>query len=201
MKFENYMTLEFPSRSSNEAFARSAVACFAAQLDPTLEELGDNGKLLQSLGVRLVLGEDYLQDLNEEIIFRTPGMKYHLPQLEAARKMTRETGRKYMVYYSERLHVESAVYAGQLIEEGAIGTPIHVDGFGPHRVGDPKSRPDWFFEKEKYGGILCDIGSHQIEQFLYYCHVKDANVQYSEVGNYGHPDYPELEDFGDAMLV
>ena len=41
MKFENYMTLEFPSKSSNEAFARSAVACFAAQLDPTMEELGD----------------------------------------------------------------------------------------------------------------------------------------------------------------
>ena len=41
MKFENYMTLEFPSKSTNEAFARSAVACFAAQLDPTLEELGD----------------------------------------------------------------------------------------------------------------------------------------------------------------
>ena len=41
MKFENYMTLEFPSKSSNEAFARSAVACFAAQLDPTVEELGD----------------------------------------------------------------------------------------------------------------------------------------------------------------
>lgn len=41
MKFENYMILDFPSRSSNEAFARSAVACFAAQMDPTLEELGD----------------------------------------------------------------------------------------------------------------------------------------------------------------
>ena len=41
MKFENYMTLEFPSRSTNEAFARSAVSCFAAQMDPTLEELGD----------------------------------------------------------------------------------------------------------------------------------------------------------------
>jgi len=41
MKFDNYMILEFPSKSSNEAFARSAVACFAAQLDPTLEELGD----------------------------------------------------------------------------------------------------------------------------------------------------------------
>ena len=41
MKFENYMTLEFPSKSANEAFARSAVACFASQMDPTLEELGD----------------------------------------------------------------------------------------------------------------------------------------------------------------
>ena len=41
MKFDNYMILEFPSRSANEAFARSAVACFAAQMDPTLEELGD----------------------------------------------------------------------------------------------------------------------------------------------------------------
>lgn len=41
MKFENYMTLEFPSRSANESFARSAVACFAAQMDPTMEELGD----------------------------------------------------------------------------------------------------------------------------------------------------------------
>ena len=41
MKFQNYMILEFPSRSANEAFARSAVACFAAQMDPTLEELGD----------------------------------------------------------------------------------------------------------------------------------------------------------------
>ena len=86
-----------------------------------------------------------------------------------------------MVYYSERIHVESAVFAGQLIQDGAIGTPIHIDGFGPHRVGDPKGRPQWFFEKEKYGGILCDIGSHQIEQFLYYCGIKDAKVQYSRV--------------------
>lgn len=97
--------------------------------------------------------------------------------------------------------MEAAVFAGDLIKQGAIGTPIHVDGFGPHRVGDPASRPDWFFEKEKYGGILCDIGSHQIEQFLYYCDVKDATIQYSQVGNYNHPDHPELEDFGDAILL
>ncbi len=63
-----------------------------------------------------------------------------------------------MVYYSERLHVESAVFAGQLIEQGAIGKVIQVQGFGPHRLNAP-SRPDWFFIKEKYGGILCDIGA------------------------------------------
>lgn len=146
-----------------------------------------------ALGLRVMAaGKDYFTD-------KAPLTT--LEQLAAARDMVKKTGRKYMVYYSERIHVESAVFAGQLIQEGAIGTSIHVDGFGPHRVGDPKSRPEWFFQKEKYGGILCDIGSHQIEQFLFYCGAKDAQVRYSQVGHYGHPDYPELEDFGDAILV
>lgn len=145
------------------------------------------------LGLRVMAaGKDYFTD-------KAPLTT--LEQLAAAKDMVKRTGRKYMVYYSERIHVEAAVFAGQLIADGAIGTPIHIDGFGPHRIGDPKGRPAWFFEREKYGGILCDIGSHQIEQFLYYCNVKDAEVKYSEVGNYGHPDYPELEDFGDAVLV
>ena len=146
-----------------------------------------------ALGLRVMAaGKDYFTD-------KAPLTT--LEQLAQAKEMAVKTGRKYMVYYSERIHSEAAVFAGTLIEQGAIGRPIHVDGFGPHRVGDPKSRPDWFFEKEKYGGILCDIGSHQIEQFLYYCGVKDAQIKYSQVGNYGHPDYPGLEDFGDAVLV
>ena len=123
-----------------------------------------------------------------------------LEQLDAAKAKVRETGRKYMVYYSERLHVESAVFAGQLIEQGAIGKVIQVLGLGPHRLG-AAGRPDWFFVKEKYGGILCDIGSHQIEQFLYYSGAKDATVVSSQIANYSHPQYPELDDFGDAMLV
>lgn len=124
-----------------------------------------------------------------------------LEQLNQAKEMVNKTRRKYMVYYSERIHVEAAVFAGQLISEGAIGEVIHMDGFGPHRLGEASNRPDWFFQKEKYGGILCDIGSHQIEQFLFYCNVTDAEVQYSEVGNYANREYPELEDFGDAVLV
>ena len=80
-----------------------------------------------------------------------------------------------MVYYSERLHVECAVYAGELIREGAIGRVVQVVGLGPHRLS-ASSRAAWFFEKAKYGGILCDIGSHQIEQFLFYSGAQDATV-------------------------
>jgi predicted dehydrogenase len=120
--------------------------------------------------------------------------------LESVRIQAEKTKQKYMVYYSERLHAESAVYAGQLIRRGAIGRVLQVMGMGPHRLNAP-SRPEWFFQREKYGGILCDIGSHQIEQFLYYCDCKDATVLHSKVANYSHPAYPELEDFGDATLV
>ena len=124
-----------------------------------------------------------------------------LEQLKAAKAAVRKTGKKYMCYFSERLHVESAVFAGQLIADGAIGKVVQVMGMGPHRLGDPKTRPGWFFKKEKYGGILCDIGSHQIEQFLFYAGCKDAKIVRSQVANYNHPQFPGLEDFGDAVLV
>ena len=123
-----------------------------------------------------------------------------LEQLENARAKVKKTGLKYAVYYSERLHVESAVFAGQLIKDGAIGRVIQVIGLGPHRLNAP-SRPAWFFQKEKYGGILCDIGSHQIEQYLYFAGVENARVVSAQVANYHHPQYPGLEDFGQATLI
>lgn len=145
-----------------------------------------------ALGLRVMAaGKDYFTD-------KAPLTT--LEQLEAAKEMVQKTGKKYMVYYSERIHVESAVFAGQLIEQGAIGKVLQVIGMGPHRLSAP-TRPEWFFQKEKYGGILCDIGSHQIEQFLFYTGAKDAQVVRSQVANYAHPQYPELEDFGAAMLV
>jgi len=98
------------------------------------------------------------------------------------------------------LHVESAVYAGQLIQQGAIGRVLQVSGFGPHRINVP-SRPDWFFNRDQFGGILCDIGSHQCEQFLFYTGAKDAKVVNSQVANYNHKQFPAFEDFGDCNLV
>ncbi len=123
-----------------------------------------------------------------------------LEQLAAARDAVARTGRKYGVYYSERLHVESAVFAGQLVERGAIGRVLHVLGTGPHRMNAP-ARPPWFFEKERYGGILCDIGSHQIEQFLFFTGANDATITASRVANYHHKQYPGIEDFGDCALI
>jgi predicted dehydrogenase len=120
-------------------------------------------------------------------------------QLETARRVVEETGKKYMVYYSERLHVECAVAAGNLIEQGEIGRVIQVIGLGPHRLGS--GRPDWFYNKEQYGGILIDIGSHQLEQFLHYTGATDGTVLSSSVGNYDNPDHPELEDFGQITVV
>lgn len=145
-----------------------------------------------ALGLRVMdHGKDYFTD---KCPFTT------LDQLEQARKKVAETGLKYAVYYSERLHVESAVHAGDLIKDGAIGRVLQVLGLGPHRLNAP-SRPQWFFEKAKYGGILTDIGSHQIEQFLYFAGCRDAEVVSSRVANYNHKEYPELEDFGDANLI
>lgn len=123
-----------------------------------------------------------------------------LAQLDESTRIVQETGKRFFVYFGERLHVESAVFAGELIEKGVIGDVIQVTGFGPHRL-NKGGRPDWFFEKDKYGGILCDIGSHQIEQFLHYTGNTDAEVVHSKVANYANPDKPELEDYGDATLV
>lgn len=145
-----------------------------------------------ALGLKVMAhGKDYFTD-------KTPFTA--MEQLEAARTQTAFTRQKYMTYFSERLHVESAVYAGQLIRQGVIGRVLQIIGMGPHRLS-ASSRPDWFFQRDKYGGILCDIGSHQIEQFLYYADCRDAKVLHSKVANYNNSAYPELEDFGDATLV
>lgn len=123
-----------------------------------------------------------------------------LDQLDEARRTVAETGRIYAAYYSERLHVEAAVMAGDLIRQGAIGRVVQVLGLGPHRLSAP-TRPGWFWDPGTYGGILVDIGCHQIEQFLQYAGATDARVLHSAVGNFNNPDHPAFQDFGDAKLI
>jgi predicted dehydrogenase len=170
------------ARSAAEVLADPEIKLIAAAAIPS--ERGD-------LGCRVMeAGKDYFTD-------KTPFTAFD--QLAKARAVVAATRRKYMVYYSERLHVESAMYATDLVREGAIGKVIQVLGLGPHRLGT--GRPDWFFQKVRYGGILCDIGSHQFEQFLTYSGAAEATVSHAAVGNFANPDHPEFEDFGEAVLV
>ncbi len=136
-------------------------------------------------------GKDYFTDKSP---FTTLG------QLDEARKVVEATQGKYMCDFSERLHTESGWHAGELIKDGAIGRVLQVLIMAPHNLNKP-SRPDWFFEKEKYGGILTDIGSHQFEQFLAFTGSTGGKVNFARVENFSNDDTPGLEDFGEASLT
>jgi len=144
------------------------------------------------LGIRVMkAGKDYLSD--------KPGIT-SLEQLAAVRKAIKDTKRKFAIMYSERLEVRAAVHAGELIQQGAIGKVVQTVNLAPHRVSAP-SRPDWFFDKARYGGILCDIGSHQADQFVYYTNSTKAHVVAAQTGNFAWPQYPKFEDFGDMVMT
>jgi predicted dehydrogenase len=151
------------------------------------------------LGIRVMQhGKDFLSD--------KPGITT-LEQLDAVRQTIVSTQRIYGILYSERLEVKAAVKAGELIHAGAIGRVIQTINIAPHQIvqkrgdsGGGTGRPEWFWDPDLYGGILCDIGSHQVDQFLYYTGSKEAEVVASQIANVAHPDHPRFQDFGDMML-
>lgn len=143
------------------------------------------------LGIRVMQsGKDYMADKPGIVTFE---------QFEEVKKVQAATNRIYSIKYSERLGNPASVMAGELIQNGAIGKVVQLIGLGPHRMR-PESRPDWFFELEKAGGILCDIGSHQCDQFLFYTNSKQAEVSFAQTGNFNIPDYPDYQDFGDMSV-
>jgi predicted dehydrogenase len=151
------------------------------------------------LGIRVMKqGKDYLSD--------KPGVTT-LEQLADVRKTIAETKRIYAIMYSERLEVKAAVYAGSLVRQGAIGKVIQTINIAPHQIfqrhgdaGGGSGRPEWFWNPDQYGGILCDIGSHQVDQFLFYTGSRQAEVVESQIANVRHHDHPRFQDFGDMVL-
>ena len=143
------------------------------------------------LGIRVMrAGKDYLGD--------KPAITT-LDQLAEVRRAVKETGRKFAIMYSERLEVRAAVHAGDLVAQGQIGKVVQTVNLAPHRVG--KGRPDWFWDKARYGGILTDIGSHQADQFLFYTGSRKAHVVASQTGNLNWKDKPQFEDYGDMIAT
>jgi predicted dehydrogenase len=150
------------------------------------------------LGIRVMQhGKDYLTD--------KPGI-ITLEQLAEVKKVQKETKRIYSIMYSERFENKATEKASQLVKAGAIGGVIQTVNLAPHRINNGVGktglavRPDWFWDKKRYGGILTDIGSHQFDQFLHFTGSTEAQVLMSQVGNTHHPDKPLFEDFGDVML-
>jgi predicted dehydrogenase len=143
------------------------------------------------LGVRVMQhGKDYMSD--------KPGVTT-LEQLAEVRRVQAQTRRIYSIMYSERFENRATVKAGELVKAGAIGQVVQTIGLGPHRM-TPATRPAWFFDRPRFGGILCDIGSHQADQFLYFTGSTRGEVVASQVANVHNRQHPTFEDFGDVVL-
>jgi predicted dehydrogenase len=143
-------------------------------------------------------GKDFLSD--------KPGITT-LEDLAAVRATIAETNKIYAIMYSELLEVKAAIKAGELVKAGAIGKVIQTINIAPHQInqghgdaGGGSGRPEWFWNPVQYGGILCDIGSHQVDQFLFYTGSTEAEVVESQIANVNHPQRPQFQDFGDMVL-
>src|SRR5690242_2706308 len=140
------------------------------------------------LGIRVMQhGKDFMVD--------KPGATT-LAQLDQVRRVQARTRRIYSVVYGERLENGATVRAGDLVRDGAIGQVIQTIGLGPHRI-HPPDRPAWFWDPNRHGGILCDIGAHQTDQFLYFTGSTRAEIVASQARNVRHAEHPGFQDFGD----
>jgi len=181
---------------------------FAEKL-PQARRVADKRAILEDNSIQLVLVASILNERaavsievmrhSKDVMSDKPGMT-SLEQLGEVKRVQAETGRIYSVCYSEHFETRSTVKAGELVGAGAIGQVVHTVGLGPHAIRN-NQRPDWFYDRPRYGGILADIGSHQCEQFLFFSGTDtDAEVISATVNNRGNPTTPGLQDVGDMHL-
>jgi len=137
-------------------------------------------------------------ETGKDVMVDKPGCTT-LEQLEEIREVQARTGRIWTVNFSERFEVPAVTRADELVQAGAIGRIIQTVGLGPHKQ-NLATRPDWYFKRERFGGILCDIGSHQIDQFLYFTNSQTADIAHALVENTTMPEQPEFQDFGEIVL-
>jgi predicted dehydrogenase len=179
-----------------------------AKLHPDARPVRAAAEILEDPRIALVLGAGVNAERaplgvavmrhGKDFFVDKPGVT-ELAQLEEVRRVQAETKRLFVVCFSERFESRATVRASELVRAGAIGRVLHVVGLGPHRL-NAAHRPPWFFQRARYGGILADIASHQMDQFLHFTDSRTARVVASQVANHHHPEHPELEDFGEALL-
>ncbi len=175
---------------------------------PDVPRVDDRQRLLDDPDVDLVLIADIparraeraieAMRAGKDVMTDKPGCTT-LDQLEELRRTVAETGRIWSVDFSERFETPASIKAAELVRDGAIGKVVQTVGLGPHRL-NRATRPSWFFDRSQYGGILCDIASHQIDQFMFFTGSEDAQIVTSSVGNFANPGDPGLEDFGEILI-
>ena len=134
----------------------------------------------------------------KDVMVDKPGA-VSLEQVAELERVAAETGRIFSICFSERFVVRACELAARLVEDGAIGRVIQTTGLGPHRL-NRAIRPEWFFRPEAFGGILTDIASHQIDQFLFFTGSTDATIVAAQVANRGLPEFPDFQDYGEILL-
>jgi len=132
----------------------------------------------------------------KDVLVDKPGLTTSGQLAEIERTVT-ETGRIWSVCFSERLLTPSTLKALEIVRAGGIGRVVQTVGLGPHRL-NRDLRPSWFFDHAASGGILNDIGSHQIDQFLAFSGAEDATIVTSTVGEFA--TQPGFEDFGEVIM-
>ena len=175
---------------------------------PSIKRENEKQNLLSNPEIDLVLIADIpskraglaieCMEAGKDVMLDKPGCT-SLKQLKEIEKTVNNTKRIFSIDFSERFEVPCVQAAYDLIQKGEIGKVVQTIGMGPHRLNLP-TRPNWFFDYEKYGGILCDIASHQIDQFLFFTGSTQAEIISSSIGNFLHSEYPRFEDFGEILI-
>ncbi|MGG5819319.1 Gfo/Idh/MocA family protein [Falsiroseomonas sp. HW251] len=185
-----------------------AIASRYAAKFPGAKRVADRRTILEDASIACVLTSAINADRCEigiaamrhgkDVLADKPGV-VSFEQLDALRAAHAETGRRYIIHFSERVSQPCTAKAEALVASGAIGRVINTVGLGPHRMR-PAGRPDWFFRRARSGGILVDIAAHQFDQFLTFTGSTTAEVVAATVRNTNHPQFPELQDFGEALV-
>ncbi|NLR99331.1 Gfo/Idh/MocA family oxidoreductase [Rhizobium sp. P38BS-XIX] len=184
------------------------LAAVFADRFPQAKRIADKREILEDSSIALIVSAAISSERaglaieamrhGKDVMLDKPGM-VTLDQLADVKKVQAETKRIVSILYSEHFETASTVKAGELVKSGAIGKVIHTTGLGPHRLRK-QTRPDWFFDRKRYGGIITDIASHQCEQFLFFADSLEAEVLSATVSNRANPETPGLQDYGDFHL-
>ena len=176
---------------------------------PKIKRIENKSEILEDDKINMILIASIPKDranlsiealkAGKDVMVDKPGCTT-IDQLNDLKKIVKETGKIWSVNFSERFHVAAVTKAEELVAQGKIGKVKQTIGTGPHKQGNYE-RPDWFYNRESYGGIITDIGSHQIHQFLIFTNSNEAKITHAIAENTTKKEFSGFQDFGEINLT